>query len=78
MSRRHMLSRRRLLRSASAITAARNRADAAGSKEKAPVATKAPDLTAPVSGTDEAETSIERINDLETVVDAGRFRDATT
>jgi hypothetical protein len=77
-----MLSRRRLLRSASAIAAVRNRADAGGSKEKSPaaeaVAAKAPDQTAPLPRPDMVEKSIERINNLETVVDAARRRDVTT
>jgi len=77
-----MLSRRRLLRSASAITAARNRADASGSKENLPtaeaVAPKAPDLMTPVPGSDKPESPIERINNPGTVVDAGRLRDVTT
>jgi hypothetical protein len=71
-----MLSRRRLLRSASAITAARSRADAGGSTENAAAAAKAPDLIAQAS--EKAETSSERVDDPQSVADAGRLRDATT
>jgi hypothetical protein len=77
-----MLSRRRLLRSASAITAARTRADVYGSKERSAAAeaaaVRAPDPTAPLPQSDKAETPIERINNPETVVDAARRRDVTT
>jgi hypothetical protein len=70
MSRRQMLSRRRLLQSASAITAARNRVAAdTGRTREDPLAAddanaKARDLMAPVPDLDKAETLVERIDDL--------------
>jgi hypothetical protein len=65
-----MLSRRRLLQSASAITAARNSVAAdTGRTREDPLAAedanaKARDLMAPVLDLDKAETLIERIDDL--------------
>jgi hypothetical protein len=80
MSRRHMLSRRCLLQSAGAITAARKGVTADGCRTSEDLVAAeeavagARDLMAPVLESDKAEMMIERINDLKLPADIHQLR----
>jgi hypothetical protein len=79
MSRRHMLSRRCLLQSAGAITAARKGVTADGCRTSedlvaAEDAVAEADLMAPVLESDKAEMMTERINDLKLPADIHQLR----